>query len=122
MNPNFWADYMPLAYSPYENEAHLESVQQWLKRDRENSIQRTISVNCILLYATAMATFLRERDIFTSVYLEEVNQHINVSTIIYDTIIILAFDCEWHYYVSIIGCTFIGRRNFRTIFRVLGNK
>ena len=122
MNPNFWADYMPLAYAPYENEAHLESVQQWLKRDRENSIERTISVNCILLYATAMATFLRERDIFTSVYLEEVNQHINVSTIIYDTIIILAFDCEWHYYISIIGCTFIGRRNFRTIFRVLGNK
>ena len=75
MNPNFWADYMPLAYGPYDNEAHLESVQQWLQRDRENGIERTISVNCILLYATAMATFLRERDIFASVYLEEVSQH-----------------------------------------------
>ena len=75
MNPNFWADYMPLAYGPYDNEAHLESVQKWLQRDRENSIERTISVNCILLYATAMATFLKERDIFTSVYLEEVSKH-----------------------------------------------
>ena len=119
MNPNFWADYMPLAYGPYDNEAHLESVQQWIQRDRENSIERTISVNCILLYATAMATFLKERDIFTSVYLEEVSLY----KVIYVMILykLHAFDCELHCNISIIGCTFIGRRNFRAIFRVLRN-
>ena len=69
---DFWADYMPLSYEPYDNEAHLTSVQEWLKRDKENNIDRTINVNCTLIYASAMATFLRERDIYNSVYLEEV--------------------------------------------------
>jgi hypothetical protein len=64
---------MPLPYEPYHNEAHLVSVREWLERDRENNIARTISVNSILIYASAMATFLRERDIYSAVYLEEVS-------------------------------------------------
>ena len=64
---------MPLPYeSTDEDEAHITSVRNWLERDRENNISRTISVNCILLYASSIATFLKERDIYTSVYLEEV--------------------------------------------------
>ena len=56
-----------------EDEAHIESVRDWLERDRKNNITRSISVNCILLYASAVSTFLKQRDIYSSVYLEEVN-------------------------------------------------
>ena len=63
---------MPLPYEPYHNEAHLASVKDWLERDRENNITRKISVNCTLIYASAMAAFLRERDIYSAIYLEEV--------------------------------------------------
>ena len=74
MYPEFWVDYMPLpCESSDEDEAHIESVRNWLERDRKNNITRSISVNCILLYATAVSTFLKQRDIYSSVYLEEVN-------------------------------------------------
>ena len=74
MYPEFWVDYMPLpSESSDEDEAHIESVRNWLERDRKNNITRSISVNCILLYSTAVSTFLKQRDIYNSVYLEEVN-------------------------------------------------
>ena len=74
MYPGFWVDYMPFpCESSDEDEAHIESVRNWLERDRKNNITRSISVNCILLYATAVSTFLKQRDIYSSVYLEEVN-------------------------------------------------
>ena len=74
MYPGFWVDYMPFpCETSDEDEAHIESVRNWLERDRKNNITRSISVNCILLYATAVSTFLKQRDIYSSVYLEEVN-------------------------------------------------